>query len=96
MTKNSQFLTLLLRKISDLHVKRTFKKRIALEQKSRIARGNLFCSVIEATNLGKSMAVSKKPSQIVLPYVKITLEHIRAGKDPILLSQQAMDTPAIG
>lgn len=96
-TKNLQFLNTLLTKISELHVKRTFAKRQQLEQKSRIAKGNLYCSVIEATNLGKSMAVKRaNPKQAVLPYVKITLELIKQGQDPIVLSKQSMDTTVIG
>ena len=70
-TTNRQFLTSLLTKISDMHVRHAFEKRQQLEQKSRIAKGNLYCSVFQAANLSKSMTVRKFPGQAVLPYVKI-------------------------
>ena len=90
-------MTTLLAKISELQVKRTFAKRQQLEQKSRIAKGKLYCAVMEATNLAKSMAISRaQPKPVVLPYVKITLEQIKAGQDPVILSSQLMATAAIG
>lgn len=95
-TKDKRFLPTLLQKIAALQVKRTFAKRQQLEQKSRIARGNLVCSVIEVTNLAKSMIIDKNPNQVVLPFVRITLEHIKKDQDPVLLTKKPFTTPVIG
>jgi hypothetical protein len=56
----------------------------------------LVCSVIEVTNLGKSLLVSKDPKRVVLPYVKITLEQIKKDQDPVNLTKKRIETPIIG
>ena len=42
------------------------------------------------------MLVEKNPNTVVLPYVKITIEHIKKDQDPVILTKKRFDTPVIG